>query len=556
VETMMRTASRSVAGFVVLFLLTATVAKAAEVDQRLVNSAADQDKAAVRTLLKQGVDINATRADGSTALLWSAHWDDFEAVDLLLKAGAKVDAADDYGVTPLSRAVENGSLIIVERLLKAGANPNLAQLSGMTPLMTAAHTGNVAVVKALMARGANVNAATVETKNTALMWAVADQFPAIAKTLIDAHADVHASTAKGFTPLIYAARNGDIEMAKLLIASGVKVNEAGSDGTHPLVYSIAAGQADFAMFLLDHGADTKATMDGVGALHAVSGAVSYWLSDWNRRHGGGNNYLSGAGFGSRGVDPARAASLISALLAHGADPNQRIDHSTMFFRYIGHPTKGAFESFACGTGDLRGATPLWVAAYAANGGTLGGRGRGVRSGGATRMESTSEIMLALLAGGANPNLATDDGTTPLMVAAGLGRFTFSPGQRRGIRSISGEEAVKILVEAGADVNAANEADFTALHGASFRGLNEIIQYLTEHGANINVRDFRGRTPYRLAEGSKQSFQFQAFPDTAAFLKQLGADTRLGIPGTVQERVRDVPAENAAASPVANPGAKQ
>ena len=107
--------------------------------------------------------------------------------------------------------------------------------------------------------------------------------------------------------------------------------------------------------------------------------------------------------------------------------------------------------------------------------------------------------------------------------------------------MSGEEAVKVLVEAGANVNAVNEGDFTALHGAAFRGLNEIIQYLVEHGADINARDFRGRTPYRLAEGSKQSFQFQAYPETAAFLKQLGADTRLGIPGTVQERLRDVPA---------------
>ena len=54
-----------------------------------------------------------------------------------------------------------------------------------------------------------------------------------------------------------------------------------------------------------------------------------------------------------------------------------------------------------------------------------------------------------------------------------------------------------------------------------RGLNEVVQYLVDHGARLNARDFRGRTPYRLAEGSKQSFQFQAFPETAELLKQLG-----------------------------------
>ena len=91
------------------------------------------------------------------------------------------------------------------------------------------------------------------------------------------------------------------------------------------------------------------------------------------------------------------------------------------------------------------------------------------------------------------------------------------------------------------MNAVNEAGFTALHGAAFRGLNEVIEYLVARGADIDARDFRGRTAYRMAEGSKQSFQFQSWPETAAFLKRLGADDRLGIPGTVQERLRDVPA---------------
>src|SRR5262249_50862752 len=124
---------------------------------------------------------------------------------------------------------------------------------------------------------------------------------------------------------------------------------------------------------------------------------------------------------------------------------------------------------------------------------------------------------------------------------GLGRFTFIPGLKRGNRSVPAEEAVKVLLDAGSEVNAVNEADFTALHGAAFRGLDEVIQILVERGADINARDFRGRTPYRIAEGAKQSFQFQAFPETAEFLRKLGANTKLGIPGIVQERRRDIPA---------------
>ena len=101
--------------------------------------------------------------------------------------------------------------------------------------------------------------------------------------------------------------------------------------------------------------------------------------------------------------------------------------------------------------------------------------------------------------------------------------------------------VRLLVNAGADVDAVNEADFTALHGAAFRGLNEVIEYLVAEGADIDARDFRGRTAFRMAEGAKQSFQFQSWPETAALLARLGADTDLGIPGTVQERLRDAPA---------------
>ena len=541
---MFRHSVLSVAFSLSALVATASLAVAAEPDRRLVNAAADQDKALLRSLLKQGVDPNATRADGATALLWAAHWDDGETADLLLRAGAKVNSADDHGVTPLAQAAENRSLPMVERLLKAGANPNAVEISGLTPLMVATHTGNIEIVKTLLAHGANVNAATTETKNTALMWAVGDRNEQMAKILIEAHADVHASTAKGFTPLLYAARNGDIEMAKILLAAGVNPNENGNDDTHALPLSIVKGHTDFALFLLDQGADPNSDIDGIPALQTAAGAVDLWLSNWARRHEGLSDY---GGFGAGAFGMTGRLGLVKALLAHGANPNSRITNSAMFMGYIGHPTKGAFEPFACGTGDVKGATPLWVAAYAANGSVGGFGGDGNRLRDMARGDGSSEVIRALLAGGADLKLTTDDGTTPLMVAAGLGRATFTPGKPRGTRSPGAEEAVKILVEAGADVNARNEADFTALHGAAFRGLNEVIEYLVAHGAEINARDYRGRTAFRIAEGAKQSFQFQAWPETAEFLKGLGANTRLGVPGTVQERLRDVPAAGQEAS---------
>ena len=486
-------------------------------DHPLVTAAAEQDAEAVQALLDEGVAVNAVWADGSTALLWAAHWSDLETADRLLSAGADVNTADDHGVTALERAAENASLQMVEKLLAAGADPTVAQTSGLTPLMVAARTGSLPVVEALLAAGADINATTTRHQGTALMWAVTQSHHDVVRALLDSGADAHTSTSDGFTPLLFAAAGGDIEMAENLIGAGVDVNDTGVDGTHALPYAIVNGHHEFALFLLRQGADPSGSMGQITALHAAAGSIGTWLGPWSRQHGFGER------FRGRNLSADQRMSLVQALLEHGADPDARIGASAMYMSYIAHPREGAFERFACGTGDLRGATPLWVAAHTAN-----------RDG-----AGAVEIIRTLLSAGADQHLTTDDGTTPLMAAAGLGRGTYTPAEPRGVRSESAEAAVRILTEAGATINATNEADFTALHGAAFRGNNEIIEYLVAEGADIDARDFRGRTAYRIAEGAKQSFQFQTWPETAALLEELGANTALSIPGTARQKLRDV-----------------
>ena len=506
-------------------LLASVIALAVEPDRRLVNAAADQDVDLVKSLVAKKADVNATRPDGTTALLWAAHWNDLQMVDLLLRAGAQVNAADDHGVTALGRAALNGSLPAVERLLAAGADPNLAQANGVTPLMTAADIGSADIVTALLARGASVNVAAVETRTTALMWAVANGHHEVARVLIEAHADVHASTVKGLTPLLYAAMTGDVTAGKMLLAAGVRPDETGSDAmTHALPLAITRGHLAFAQFLLDNGADANSEIDGIPALQAASGTVTGWLGDWTRDRKRLSDFAP-----VREPGAAERLAMVKALLARGARVNSRINHSLAVLSYVGRPKRGAFDTYTCGGGDLRGASPLWVASQTAN--------RDLEATG-----GASEIMRTLLAAGADLHMATDDGTTPLMAAAGLAQCTIFQPFPRGRRSIGAEQAVDILVAAGADVNATNEADFTALHGAAFKGLDEIIEFLVKHGADINARDFRGRTPYRLAEASHQSFELQPWPGTAETLKRLGADTRLGLSGRVQERLQDLIAD--------------
>ena len=118
-------------------LLVASLSNAA--DARIAAAAKRHDLDAVRTLLKQHVDVNAPLPDGATALHWAAQWDDAALADMLVLAHANVNAADVFGVTPLSLACTNHSAKMVEMLLTAGANPNAALTTGETVRIAQLH---------------------------------------------------------------------------------------------------------------------------------------------------------------------------------------------------------------------------------------------------------------------------------------------------------------------------------------------------------------------------------------------------------------------------------
>ena len=168
-----RDLGRSLAVTVVALAWSLNVAAAG--DLRLIEAVKSRDADAMRALLAQHVDVNATQGDGATALHWAVHFDDLSMSDSLIRAGARVGAADDTGVTPIYLACTNRSPAMVEKLLAAGANPNATLMNGETALMTCARTGEVGAVKALLARGADVNAKEPSHDQTALMWAAAQK---------------------------------------------------------------------------------------------------------------------------------------------------------------------------------------------------------------------------------------------------------------------------------------------------------------------------------------------------------------------------------------------
>ena len=132
------------------------------------------------------------------------------------------------------------------------------------------------------------------------------------------------------------------------------------------------------------------------------------------------------------------------------------------------------------------------------------------------MSSDVEAMRILVKGGADPNLATDAGVTPLMVAAGIGwsgNFTQNAPD-------SWMDAVQYCIELGADVNAIDRKGFTALHGAASRGDNEMVQYLVDHGARVDVVNKDGNSVADMAFGPSRFFIPK--PDTVALLVKLGS----------------------------------
>jgi ankyrin repeat protein len=434
---------------------------AADRDLRLVDAAERHDTEAVGALVKQHIDVNAPQPDGATALHWAAHWDDVEMADVLIRAGAAVNAANDHGATPLWLACSNGNAALTKRLLTAGANANAALPTGETPLMAAARSGNLDLVAVLLEHGAAVNAKETKSGQTPLMWAAAQVHPAVTHALIANKADVHLRSAGGFTALLFAARQGDTESARALIAAGADVNETAPGGSSALLIATASAQEATALLLLEKGADANlADSNGYTPLHAV-----VWKA------------TAKVGL----VRPNGSSALVTALVAHGANPNVQIARDPP-------PLPGSYIY----TSGLTGATPLWLAAKAAD----------------------RAVMRALVTGGADLELRNKAGSTPLMVAAGLGQ-TQGPG---GVPESRLLDAVKVAVELGADLNAVNDVGQTAVHGAAAAGFNTIIQFLADSGATLDVKDKRGQTP--LASTDRRNSDLKS---TADLLRKLTAE---------------------------------
>ena len=508
--------------------------------------------AAMRLLSTKGTDVNATGADGTTAIMYAASNGDLELVRALIKAGANVKLSNQFGTSALTEAAIIGSTPIIEVLLKAGADPNFKTPNGETPLMAAARTGKVDAAKALLDGGADINAKETWGEQSALMWAAAQSQPDMVKFLaskganLNDHGKVNQWERKiiqeprpkdmnkgGFTALHYAAREGCSACVQNLLTAGADPDSEDPDRETPLLLALENMHFDTAAVLVQGGADLD-KWDLFGR------SPVYMAADVSTLPTKGN----GAVAVLPSPDKLTAVDIGRMMLERGANPNIQLKRRP--------PYRDVPQDRGGDTMLAQGATPLLRAARGGD----------------------DKFTALLLEYKALVDLPSKEGITPLMAAAGVDYGSrVTRGRNRTDEGVLATMA--LLVKAGADVNARSVVDprpagagrggpgavgafgagesvgariaasfrrgsqvptanavpnQTALHGAAEHGFDKFIEFLVANGADLTAKDAGGRTPLDVARGAGGARGGpDAFPKTVTLLESLMKAKGIPVP---------------------------
>jgi len=546
-------------GAIAVLLAGTLIIAAADTAQTLLGAAESGDHAAaMRLVTVKGANVNATEADGSTAIMYAAANGDLELVRALIKAGANVKLKNQLGTSALTEAAIIGSAPIIDALLKSGADPNFKTPDGETPLMAAARSGKVDAAKALVDAGADINAKETWGGQSAIMWAAAqsqaDMVKFLASKLVQAKLDASLNdhgkinqwerkviqeprpkdmNKGGFTPLHYAAREGCAACVQNLLDAHADPDSEDPDRETPLLLALENLHFDTAAVLVKGGADLD-KWDLFGR------SPVYMAADVSTLPMKGN----GAVAVLPSPDKLSAVDVGRMMLERGANPNIQLKR---------RPPYRDVPQDRGGDGMLaQGATPLLRAARGGD----------------------DKFVALLLEYKALVDLPSKEGITPLMAAAGVdygARVT--RGRNRTDEGVLA--AMDLLIKAGANVNARSLVDRaaggggrggrgggappaasapaapgtagysasanialafrrgsqmpsanavlnqTALHGAAEHGFDKFIEFLVAHGADLTAKDANGRTPLDVARGAGGvRGGADAFPKTVALLESL------------------------------------
>ncbi|MGD9905505.1 MAG: ankyrin repeat domain-containing protein [Vicinamibacterales bacterium] len=399
---------------------------------------------------------------------------DVAAARELLRGGADANAAQGDGMTALHWAALNGDAALTEMLLVAGANPRATtRLGGFTPLHLATKNGRAAVVAPLVKGGAPVNA-TTSTGTTPLMLAAASGNAEVIAQLVDAGADVNlVDGAHGQSALMFAAALGRTDAVKTLLARGAKValTSAVVD-----LSDVPVPEETLQDSLRDQQRAEQnragARNEGASARQAPSGVPGvtrpFKYNELIGKHGG----LSALHFAARqGV-----ADVVRALVDGGADIDQ--------------PSAGDHT------------TPMLIAA----------------------VNGHYDLVTYFLEKGADPNLASDAGMTPLYAVLNVewAPKSFYPQPRAYLQQQTGYlDVMTALLDKGADPNArltrkiwytqynfdllrTDESGATPFWRAAYASDIDAMKLLIARGADPTIPTIRPAVNERFRQGGVRS----------------------------------------------------
>lgn len=225
-------------------------------------SLADDSKI-VQFLIEKGADRMITDNQGTLPLHLAAFLGNKKSVKLLFSELIK-NTQDNLGYTPLLAAVNPGHSNVGKFLLDKGADSTLSDKNGILPLHYAAWSGNLEFVKLLFSE--NTKNSQSQNGKTPLHYAMQSGNPEVVKFLLDKKVDLGLANKEGNLPIHVAILTKKLPFLELLLAADkTLLNRKGYGGLTPLCKAAKSNQFALAKFLLDQGAD-QSIPDDMGDL--------------------------------------------------------------------------------------------------------------------------------------------------------------------------------------------------------------------------------------------------------------------------------------------------
>lgn len=505
-----------------------------------------EDVAAVRQLVEQGANLEATDGAGQTPLHHAVAVGNLDIMLILIGHHANVTVADNDGNKPMHIAAAKGRPQAVKLLHAQGAQINEPNKEGLTPPHLAAREGRAAALEALLEAGADVNGLD-QAGNAPLHYAAAQGQRKAVEMLLAHNAAAGIWNQAGQTPLTMAVANGRTGVAEMLLEAGAATENAQTEdyeeqGMPPqpdlLTLALGTGRKDLVSLMIKHGVavqaehlyvtkpdkpmqvtceqdhnpayqiivkpgknDAPAAIGGSAFAKAIMCHDKQLLATLMRRAKEMPYFEIAAnlpGYSGTGQHPDTG---LFNLVFKG-DPEMGMHASSLFSAYAHRQLQDQVDNYEFLKFLLqKGASPNWTEA-------------GGSSLYAAAEAGDMKMAKFLVEHGASAKPGENGGGSPLAAAVLAGKFemanyllkngadvnegTGSETMLHSAAEMGNLDMVKFLIAHGAHPDVTSGAGNTPLHRAVLAGNPAVVKYLLEHGADPDAANMMGNTPLHFA----------------------------------------------------------